>query len=218
MGGGGAPFFGVFGPLRELMGLEGLVYAMADDAALVHTILDDLTDFRLALLGKVLEDVHVDQVLFFEDVCSTRGPMVGPGMFKEFFAPVFRRTISELRGMGVREFFVDTDGNAMSLIPDLIACGVTGLVPCEVNAGMDAAELRETFPTLNLSAGIDKCALARSPEEIDAELERRFATAWGEGRYTPRQDHGIPPDVPWFNMQHYARHYLARCAGPEDGR
>ena len=200
------PLCGLFGPMREMMGLEGLVYAMADAPSLVHTIVEDLVAFWLETFARVLDgQVKLDQVMLFEDMCATRAPLLSPAAFREFIAPGYRRFIGGMREMGVREFWVDTDGNAWPLLPEFIAAGITGISPCEVQAGMDAGKLREAFPSLKLAGGIDKRALSRGPAEIDAELERRMTVAWKQGRYAPSLDHGAPPDIPWKNVVYYAQ-------------
>lgn len=132
-------------------------------------------------------------------------------MFRQFFAAPYRRLIGTLRDLGVKEFLIDTDGNAWLIIPALLACGITGVSPCEVNAGMEADQLRAAFPTLAFWGGTDKRALAHGPAAIDTELERRFRFAWRAGRYLPALDHGVPPDVSWANRQHYARRYREWC-------
>ncbi|MGQ9682418.1 MAG: uroporphyrinogen decarboxylase family protein [Anaerolineae bacterium] len=212
------PFFGLFGPMRELMGLEGLIYAMADSPALIHTVVDDLTDFWLAVFDQVLGDVRLDQIMFFEDMCATKAPLISPALFREFMAPGYRKVIGGLREMGVRHFAVDTDGNAWRLIPDLMACGINGLHPCEAQAEMDVGALRTAFPDLSLNGGIDKRTLALGPAAIEAELERCFTVAWRSGRYTPSLDHLAPPDISWSNAQYYAQRYLRWCCEPNDVR
>jgi len=158
--------------------------------------------------------VPLDGITFFEDMCSTRSPLIGPDMFREFQAPVYRRLIGTLRDLGVKEFFIDTDGNCELLIAEYLKCGITGVSPCEVNADMQVDKLRSHFPTLGLWGGIDKRAVAQGPAATDAELERRFRLAWTRGRYVPALDHGAPPDISWANMQHYARRYKQLCAAP----
>jgi uroporphyrinogen-III decarboxylase len=212
------PLFGLFGTLRELMGFPGLLYAMHDDPDLVHTMIEDLTDFWLAVFSAVLSKVRLDQVMFFEDMCATKAPLISPATFREFQAPGYRKVIGGLRELGVQHFFVDTDGNANLLVPELIACGITGLHPCEVQAGMDVAALRDAYPDLCLNAGIDKRVLTQDAAAIDAEVARCMAVAWKEGRYTPALDHGAPPDISWENIQHYARAYREWCERPFGGR
>jgi len=208
------PLVGLFGPLRELMGLERLAFAMYDDPALVRAIIGDLVAMWLAVFAEVLADVRLDQITFFEDMCATKAPLISPQAFREFLAPAYRRVIGGFREMGVRHFFIDTDGNANLLIPEFLACGLTGIHPCEVQADMDVRELRLRYPTLCLNAGIDKRALARGFSDIDAELARRMSVAWEGGRYTPALDHAAPPDISWENAQHYARRYREWCLHP----
>jgi len=200
------PFGGFFSALRQLMGLQGAVFAIADAPDLVRTIVSDLCDFYCAAYSEFTSDgVRVDQLTCFEDMCGTKGPIIGPAMFREFIAPGYRRFVGALKEMGVRQILIDTDGNAWDILKEFADCGVTGVHPCEVQSEMDAEKLRRAFPTLSLNGGIDKRALTKGPAEIDAELERRFATAWKHGRYTPSLDHGAPPDIPWANFAHYAQ-------------
>jgi len=208
------PLLGLFGPIRELMGYEGLVYAMKDQPELIHAIVKDLTDFWLETYSEVLCDVRLDEIIFFEDMCSTRAPLISPEMFATFFAPGYRKAIRGLREMAVRHFFIDSDGDLRKLIPELLLCGLTGTHPCEINAGMNPAELRENFPTFCLNGGIDKRVLARDKAAIDEELKRCFQTARVKGRYTPTLDHGVPPDVSWNNMLHFAQRYREFCESP----
>ena len=208
------PLVGMFGPLRELMGFETLLFNMVDNADLIHTILDDLTSFWLASFDQVLgQGVRLDQITFFEDMCSTRTSLISPSMFREFLSPAYTKMIEGLSDMGVRVFAMDTDGNAWPILPEMISAGLNGVSPCEVHAGMDAGKLREAFPELYLNGGIAKGALTKGPTEIDSEIEDRFEVAWQYGRYTPSLDHLAPPDIPWVNVQHYARRYLELAIG-----
>jgi hypothetical protein len=203
------PLFGLFGPLRQLMGFEPLLLNMAgDDPGLIDVIIDDLADFWLEVFAKVLVDVRLDEVTFFEDMASSRGPLIGPAMFRRFLAPGYCKVIGGLRDMGVRHFSIDSDGDLRPLLSDLMASGITGVGPVEVTAGMDVRSLRVEHPLLVLNGGIDKRALSQGPKAIDAELMRYFSVAWDMGRCTPRVDHSAPPDVSWSNAQYFARRIL----------
>ena len=162
----------------------------------------------------MLREQRLDRIMFFEDSCGSRGPIIGPAAYEEFFSPGYRKAIGGLREMGVRHFFIDSDGDARRYIRPLMACGATAISPCEVAAGMDAEELRRAHPALGLWGGIDKRALTHGPAEIETELRRRFAVAWRRGRYFPHLDHGAPPDISWENIQFYARKYVEYCAAP----
>jgi hypothetical protein len=203
------PFFGLFGPIRELMGIEQLLFTMVDNPKLIHTIIDDLITFWLATLSEIIQGgIRVDEVLFFEDMCGTKAPIIGPTMFGEFLKPGYRKITNALRDLGVTLFTVDTDGNAWKLIPEMLEAGINGLHPCEVQAGMDAFELRSSFPSLYLNGGIAKGALTKGLKDIQFEIERRFKVAWSMNMYTPRLDHLAPPDISFENLKHYANIYL----------
>lgn len=140
------PLFGLFGPLRQLMGLERLLYAMAgDNPILVDIIINDLIDFWLNIFNQITHDVRIDEVIFFEDMASTKAPLIGPAMFRRYLAPGFRKVINGLREMGVKQFYIDSDGDIRRLIPEFLACGLTGILPLQVNANMDVAFLRSKF-------------------------------------------------------------------------
>jgi hypothetical protein len=63
---------------------------------------------------------------------------------------------------------------------------------------------RQAHPTLALMGGIDKRALARGPDAIEAELAR-VRPAVEAGRYIPTLDHLVPDNVSWENYCTYAR-------------
>ena len=202
------PFGGLFSAVRQLMGLEGAVFAMADNPALIHAIVSDLTDFYTETYAQLVPDFRLDEVTCFEDMCSNRAPLVSPAMFNEFFAPGYRKYLGRLKEMGVKQVFIDTDGDSRLIIPELIACGFTGLHPCEIKAGMEPGPILEQYPKVCCNGGIDKTAVAAGGEVLIEEFERRFKTAWSLGRYTPSLDHSFPPDISWSSARRYAELFL----------
>jgi uroporphyrinogen-III decarboxylase len=160
------------------------------------------------------DGIRIDEIVFFEDMCGTNAPIIGPHMFNEFLAPGYHRLIKNLRDFGVSLFTIDTDGNAWDLIPAMVDAGLNGLHPCEVNAGMDAHALRNTFTNLVLSGGIAKKALTKGYDEIKSELLCKFAAAWQKGRFLPRLDHLAPPDISLENIRTYADLYLQYANSP----
>jgi len=200
----GGPFVGVFSSLRTLMGFEGMMYAFYDMPDLVHDILTHLTELWLALFEKVLGQVALDGMYYWEDMSYKGGGMVSPAIFQRFLAPVYRRINAYLQQCGIDIILLDTDGNVWDLIPQLLNVGVTVLYPFEVRAGMDVAEVRARYPRLGMMGGIDKNALAEGPSAIDAELTRVAPVIRGGG-YVPACDHYVPPNVSWASFCHYRR-------------
>ena len=198
-------YCGFFGSLRALMGEMNLFYTYYDDPQLIHDILDYLTDFWIEIYGYVLQDVQPDSAEFWEDMAYKSGPLISPALFREFMMPRYKRLIRFLRENGVRHFCVDTDGNCWSLIPLFLECGMTGMLPFEVQAGMDIVEVRKSFPKLQIYGGLDKRQLALGKEAIDQELETKLPPILEQGGYIPFADHLVHPDVSWENFCYYRK-------------
>jgi len=214
---GNCPFLGTYGMLRHLIGAEPLMYMFYDNPELIRIILSDMLKFWVTLWGSFFAKYGsvVRRVHFFEDMCYKVGPLISPDIFKEFLSPIYTELIGFFKQNGVSVLSVDSDGNAMTLIPELLKCGVNMFLPLEVQSGMDAAKCREAFPELFLFGGIDKRVLSQGPVEIDEELERRFITAYKKGRYWPMLDHSIPP-IPWENWAYFAKQYKQHCSRLRD--
>lgn len=199
-------YCGYFGAPRTLMGDVNLFYAYYDQPDLIHDMLDFLTDFWIEIYGKVLEDVgEVESAEFWEDMCYKNGPMISPALFREFMMPYYKRLIGFLREHGVRHFCVDTDGDCTTLIPLFLECGMTGMLPFEVQAGMDIVKVRRDYPQLQIYGGLDKRAFAQGKEAIDAELDYKLPPLLQQGGYIPFADHLIPPDISWENFRYYRK-------------
>jgi uroporphyrinogen decarboxylase len=202
---GGKPV-GFFGSLRELMGFENCMTMFYDDPELVQDILQYLSDFWCALYESILADVSVDYMLIWEDMSYKAGPMINPAMFRELMLPHYKRITSLMRSRGVKNFFVDTDGNCLSLISPMIEGGVTGLLPFEGAAGMDVAQVARDYPDLAMMGGIDKIAILKNdPKSRHEILQEKIPAVLKRGRYIPYLDHLVPPDFSYDLFVDYRR-------------
>jgi hypothetical protein len=188
---------GVFGLCRELMGVHNLLLAFYDDPGLVQDMMDHTANFLIGIWEKALNELEVDSVTIWEDMSYKGGPLISPAMFRTFMVKPYQKITRFLRGHGVTRIWVDTDGDCWKLIPLFLECGVSGLFPFEVQAGMDVVEVRRRYPSLLIRGGIDKSKLSLGPKAIDQELERVLPTMLQQGGYIPHADHLIPPDVSW---------------------
>jgi len=183
------------------MGLERISVALYDDPQWIQEMMDYLVEFCCACGERALKDLDLDYVLLWEDMACKHGPLISPRMFREFMLEPYVRLTRSIHDYGVDLIFVDSDGDAESLIPLWLEGGVNGFYPVERAAGMDPLHLRSRFgPQLRLMGGIDKRAMIAGPRAIDAELVHVMPLLKGGG-YIPWCDHHVPPDVP-------LRHYL----------
>ena len=200
---------GFFGTPRNLLGPENLLMGYYDQPELIRAIITDLTDFWIALYDQVLSRVHCDLGLIWEDMSYKAGSLISPATFREFMLPAYRRLTGCWRDHGIRNVWVDTDGDCWGLIPLLMEGGVTGIYPMEVRAGMNVVAVRQAFPTLQIMGGIDKTAIAAGRQATDAELEAKVPAMLRAGGYIPYIDHYVPPDIAFADFVYYRQRLAA---------
>ena len=195
-------YWGFFGILRQLMGIEKLSLMFYDDPDFIRYILRFYSDYVLGYWDYILKKIEVDYVMIWEDMAYRQDSLISLEMFREFLLPHYKEITSFLRGTNIKKIFVDSDGNINNLIPLWIEGGIDGVYPMEVQSGMDITEVRKRFPDLIICGGIDKKALAKTKKDIDYELEKAEYVL-KTGNYLPFVDHGIPVDVSWENFKYY---------------
>lgn len=194
---------GFFGPLRNLTGVEKLCMLFYDDPAFVEEMMDAIADFIIAMMGQILDHTDIDVYGFWEDMAYKTGSLISPAMVRRYMVPRYRRVVDFVRSRGVELVALDSDGDITELIPCWLEAGINVLYPFEVQAGMDVVGVRREYGRdLRMWGGIDKRALARGREAIDAELAR-VRPLIEEGGYIPGPDHGLPPDVSFANYCYF---------------
>jgi len=201
----GGPPVGFFGTLRELFGEPDVYFIFYDNPGLVREIVDYLADFWIELLDRTIHKIKPDCFNFWEDMCYKNGPMISPGLIEEFFSPVYKKMTHFLKGNGVNNILLDTDGDCSAVIPILLEAGIDGIYPMEVSAGMDVVAIRRQFPSLKICGGLDKKALIAGKDEIAKELDDKLDFMLQQGGYIPFIDHHVPPDVPLENFVFYRK-------------
>ena len=195
---------GFYGPLRDLVGFERLNCLFYEDPALVEMMMDDRAELIIQMTEKILEWTSIDWFCFWEDMAYKNGPMISPELFRRFLSPRYKRVTDFLHSRGIDLIFVDSDGDISLLIPLWLECGIIGMWPFEVQAGMDVVRLRREYGRdLLMIGGLDKRALAKGKKEIENEILKKVPPLIKDGGYIPRPDHSIPPDVPYDNLRFF---------------
>jgi hypothetical protein len=204
---------GYYWRAREWMGTENLSYAWYDEPAMMHDMMEFITDFTIETTRPFLEaGVKPDYVFINEDLSMKNGPLLSPATYVEFIKPQLQRLVAYFKAHGVRWVVVDTDGNCELIIPHFMEVGVDGIWPLERASDMDPLAIRKKFGRdLRLWGGVDKRELAKDFSAIDAHL-RTMQPLIAEGGFIPTVDHLVPPDVSLANFQHYMKrkHQLLR--------
>ena len=194
---------GFFGSVRYLMGEVESLMGFVESPDLIHAINDHLCTLWIGLSDMVMKDIKPDMFLIWEDMCFRNGPLISPAMVGEFMVPYYKRLCGYLIDSGIKIIHVDTDGDAWKIIKPLMDGGMTGTFPLEVNSNMDVADLRNSFPKIQLIGGVDKMALLKGKEAIDSELDNKILPVMKQGGFIPAVDHLVPPGVSWENFRYY---------------
>jgi hypothetical protein len=198
--------FGLYSFLRRLMGTETACTLFYDDPVLAEDMLEYLTEYLMTLVKRAVTapGVQPDYFNYFEDFSYVAGPLVGPKLFRKFLLPRYRRINDYLHSHGVKNIWLDSDGNSEILIPLFLEAGINVHWPLERVSNMDPLKLRKEYGhDLALAGGIDKRALAVSKQAIDAELYHHVPQLLEDGGYIPCLDHTAPPDIPYENWLYY---------------
>lgn len=196
--------FGLFGTIRELMGVEEFLVAFYENPELIKDMMDYLTDFWIRIYEIAASKVKIDWIHIWEDMSGKTGSMISPKLVKEFMIPNYRKITEFAKKNNIPIISVDTDGNCEELVPIFMEAGINLIFPFEVNSGSDINEYRKKYPSLGIMGGIDKMELSMGFQEIDNELER-VRSVFEKTGYIPMLDHGIPPEVSWVNFNYYMK-------------
>jgi uroporphyrinogen-III decarboxylase len=103
---------------------------------------------------------------------------------------------------------------------DLSACGLNHMHPMEPAAGMDIVDCRRKYgEAWTFNGGLDKFAVAKGPDAIDAELDAKLQPELvDKGGIAFGLDHRIPNGTPIEHYRYYVRAARQRLGlPPADG-
>lgn len=202
------PISGTYRIMWHLMGDIEMCYAFYDNPDLVHDIMRQWLHMNITAMDRIMKHVEFNVLNIMEDMSCNTGMMISPDLFREFMMPYYKELIKHVKQNypSVFGIWVDSDGDVTELIPLLLECGVNGMFPFEVQAGMDVVKLREQYGNrLVIRGGIDKRELAKGKEAIDRELERVMPIFVKTGGYFICLDHQAPPDISLEDYMYFLR-------------
>ncbi|MCL2708029.1 MAG: hypothetical protein FWF03_02815 [Defluviitaleaceae bacterium] len=92
--------------------------------------------FRSRVIAEMVrEGLFPKALLFGEDICTQRGPMISTKFLKEHYAPALAYGLEPLLEVGCKPVW-HSDGDVRPLLPMLIDCGVQGFQGFQPECGM----------------------------------------------------------------------------------
>lgn len=197
----------LFGRIRDWLGLENVAMVLYDDPAWFEEMVETVADNIIGTLTRLLATgAQFDACSMWEDMAYKAGPLISPTHFERYLVPHYRRISDLVRAHGVDVIYLDCDGRIDQLVPLWLEAGINCMFPLEVGTwGADPVKFRQEYgKDLLLMGGFDKKILARSKDEIAAEIYR-LTPLVEEGGFIGFCDHRVPPDVPYENYLFYVR-------------
>lgn len=191
--------------VREWDSLTDVLYMIHDAPDMLTEMTASLADFLVQVLTPALEGVQFDYAVFGEPIASNVAPVVGPGVFRRFMGPLYRRLCDLLDSHGVHIRIFESHGHVQELIPVALEMGINTLwIGNGGPAGLDYLALRrEHGRHLRLIGGIDVRVLEADRAAIETEVTRVVPPLLEQGGYVPMVDGRVREYVPYDNYRVY---------------
>jgi uroporphyrinogen decarboxylase len=147
------------------MGFERFFVRLVDNPSFVHKLLQDRTEWCIAMYRKAIS-LGIDVAVLGDDAGHKEGPMISPRMWRELILPYHRRIVEELDVPVIWH----SDGAIESLLPMAIEAGFVGVHALEPTAGIDLGKVKREFGRdLVLVGNVDLTVLCNP--DLDAVRE-----------------------------------------------
>ena len=197
----------------NLMGMANFMMLMASDEEVADRLMAHVLDVYYGVYEMFLAEVgpYVTVVEVADDLGAQRNLLISPAMYRRFIKPAEAKLYAMIHELAPNAFVIHhTDGNVVSILPDLIEVGVNVLNPVQTSAkDMGAAGLKAAFgDKLAFHGAIEK--MEASTDELVAEVKERIDVLGKGGGYVMAScNHMIevPPEniVAMFETAHSYR-------------
>jgi hypothetical protein len=166
------------------MGMQRFAYLLADAPELVEEWLEARLQAELRRVAAIADPELLPIVLTYDDIAYKNAPIFAPQWLRAHWTPRLKRLVDAWHDRDTICLF-HSDGNLWPVLDDLVGAGIDGLNPLEVLAGMTVKEVRQRYPRLFLTGGIDVSQLLPlgTPDEVRAVCRQAIADAGGRGYF-----------------------------------
>ena len=164
------------------LGWEHFTTLMFDFPDLLEEWLESRHQAELRRVDCIARPDRIPIALTYDDIAYKNTTLVSPRWLRAHWLPRLARLVSAWHARGVLCLY-HSDGNLWPVMDDLVSAGIDGLNPLEVLAGMTVKAVRERYPSLFLTGGIDVSQLLPlgTPDEVRAACRAAIADAQGRG-------------------------------------
>ncbi|NLE39627.1 MAG: hypothetical protein GX621_16535, partial [Pirellulaceae bacterium] len=193
-------------PAMYLRGIDQILCDVAVEPEMAGYLFRRIADFYLEYFRRTLKAAGggIDIMMMGDDFGTQKGPFMSPTMFRQFLKPGFAEFCALGHEFGAKVAH-HSCGSIKALIPDLIECGLDILNPLQPDVvDMDHAEVKKKFGDrlcFHGSMSIQKTLPFGTPDDVRAEVRRRFETLGPGGGFIYCTAHNIQADTPIANIE-----------------
>ncbi|AQT68270.1 methylcobalamin:coenzyme M methyltransferase [Anaerohalosphaera lusitana] len=190
-----------------LRGMDKFMMDMVMDPDMANAIMDKLIELRVGM-AKRFAGCGADILMLGDDVSTQEDMMMSPAMWRDTQKWRLAKVIDAARSVKPDILiFYHGDGNLQKIIPDLIEIGVDILNPVQPEC-MDPKEVKKLYGD-NLSfwgcLGTQTTLPFGTADEVEAKCKELIETVGAGGGLLLAPTHMVEPDVPWENIEAFAR-------------
>jgi hypothetical protein len=162
---------------------------------------------RARLIARaVTENLYPHAMLFGEDICTQRGPMISPEFMQKYYAPQLARGLEPLLEVGCMPVW-HSDGDIRPILDMLLDCGVQGFQGFQPECGMKLEEVvkKKTrdgeglviFGPLSVTGELP----VMTADEVATRVREAIEICNGSAHLALFTANTINPDVPLANIR-----------------
>jgi len=187
---------GVFDVTWQAFGFPTFSKLLYTDPNFIERVFRDRGDFAVGLVENML-NLGAEAICVGDDLAYKSGPMFKPELYEKLVMSHMKRISSLIHSHNAKLIF-HSDGNLTQLLDLLIEAGIDALHPLEPGAGMDIAQLKQTYgQKITLIGNVDPISILThgTPEIIDAHVKWLINECAPGGGYILSSGHSVTYSV-----------------------
>jgi uroporphyrinogen decarboxylase len=166
------------------LGWEPFAALVADEPDLLVAFLAARSRAELRRVAAIADPRRIPIALTYDDIAYKTSTLFSPKWLRRVWVPHLKQLVAAWHARGSLCLY-HSDGNLWPILDDLVAVGIDGLNPLEVLAGMTVKDVRQRYPNLFLTGGIDVSQLLPfgTPEEVRQVCRQTIADVGGVGYF-----------------------------------
>ncbi len=157
---------------------------LIDQPDLIEEWLEARLCAELRRVAAVADPKYIPIALTYDDIAYKNTTLISPKWLRKYWVPRLKRLVDAWHSRDVLCLY-HSDGNLWPVLDDLVSTGIDGLNPLEVMAGMSVKAVRQRYPHLFLTGGVDVSQLLPlgTPEQVRDACRQNIQDAGGVGYF-----------------------------------